>query len=236
MPSRKMQNAPRAGSILPQRNRRKVSYKVTGYRSVVDPVLVDATSLSPSLVAANTNGVGATAGAAALNTLGLQATSSGAAPSNVTVDTPHLPWLYSTARNFEEFRVTRAVLTVVGLQLGSTTQGTMSLMSSTDYVDAAIAAPTVGGLITGGAQFQLADLANRNYNMPLDVDTAWKKVSKVASLVSGTTILPVSSFDDLCFSNFTYAISNGPISVPVCTFYVTYDVEFRRPVSFTINN
>lgn len=185
------------------------------------------TSQSPATVATV---AGAALGSMVLAPVGLDGLNNGTGAIE-TIEKPHLPWLWKTAPNFMEYRVTRASLVVVGLQ-GSTATGQMTVVSSTDFAD--IGPTNLGTNAVGGTGFALADLANKNKVVPLRCDTSWKKVSSLTAMVLGNVRVSLSSCDDLLFTTFSYVIAGAP-SGDVVTFYIDYDVEFRGPISAADN-
>lgn len=232
MPKSKSSKAPRYGSIVPSPLRNRVTYRPTGFRNVRDPVCQDAGVTPTSLVVATTSAGGAANGAFTLCPFGISGVLATSFPLvNATIELPHLPWLWRTAANFEEYRITRAKLIVTGL-VGSTSTGIMSISSTTDYSDVTT---NLSANMVGGKSFALADLAAKNQEMPLDIDSTWKKVTSVTTRMGAGSIASINTADDLLFSNVTYVVSNGPPSTPVASFYVEYDVEFRKPVSFSMN-
>ncbi len=232
MPKSRSSKAPRYGSIVPSPLRNRVNYRPTGFRNVRDPLCQDAGIVPTSLIVATTSAGGAANGSVSMCPFGISGVLATSFPlSNTQIEFPHLPWLWRTASNFEEYRITRAKLIVSGL-VGSTTPGIMSISSTTDYGDLTT---NLSANMVGGKSFALADLAARNVEMPLDIDSTWKKVTSTTTRVGAGSIASINTADDLIFSNMTYVISNGPVSTPVASFYVEYDVEFRNPVSYSMN-
>lgn len=211
------------GVVLPQPGRKTVQFRNVGLRSVVDPIALDVTS-SANPYSVSTGSGGAVNGNFTLSPLGVSGVTPAGASSSVMP--AHLPWLHSTAINFLEFRVTRAVLNVVG-NVGSTATGTVVLASSPDYIDSAVPASAVGTLVVGGTSFPLADLATSNRKIPLRISSVWKNVSAVSSVVIGGTVVSNSTVDDLMFTGFQYSVFGGPNSTSVMSFFLEYDVEFR---------
>lgn len=214
------------------------------FRGIRDPLVSNATSLTPTVYTMNTDGAGAFSGSICLSPLGISGlvfsvpnpNTAGTAivPSIITMFSPFLPWLYNQAKGFEQYRVTRATAIWVS-NLGSTTTGRLMLDSSTDYSDAV----TANGISTstGGKVFDLASGASREFRFQMDVDSSWKKVSGATSLVTtpSNIVCPVNSINDLSFSTVFVTITGGPNSTNCGSMFVDYDVEFKDPISFGAN-
>lgn len=207
------------------------------YRQVSENLVDDASvGLSTVPWTITTDGGGFSSGYQTLAPQGIDATylSSGAFAYTVHTYT-HLAWLRSMSANFEEYRVTNAVLLVVG-NVGSTTSGRMAVMSSPDPADSGNT--TFSLLAVGGTTFDLATLAGREKRVPLKIDSGWKKISKRTNEITGgssDTITPINTVSDLAFTSIRVAVSGAPASTLVCTFNLVYDVEFRHPISSTVN-
>jgi len=215
------------------------------FRRIRDPLVNDASNLSPSAVALVADGSGNANLTYALSPLGisgLTATSTSATgPINflsTAFYAPYLPWLYNQARNFERYRVLSATLIITG-NVGSSATGRMLVDSSTDIADNVT--PVTVGLSTGGLVFDVASLAAKEKRFQLDVDSSWKKVSnRTYTAPSVTLALPTSSANDLLFSNIYISVvgataSGTAGSFTVANFAMEYDVEFRDPISYGAN-
>lgn len=222
------------GVVLPMKGRRQVQYRNVGQRGVVDPVASDATSSSNAFTLALDSGgngvfgmVFAPRGLSGVNAAGT---------TNVSITTPHLPWLLSTSRNFLEYRVSRATLVVVG-NVGSTSSGTVAVQTTTDTIDVLTpSAPGMGDLIAGGTSFALADLASSNKRIPMRVDSTWKRSTGVTSQLIAGNIVANATADELAFTAFILRVAGGPASSSGClTTYIEYDVEFRGVASASFN-
>lgn len=219
------------------------------FRGVRDPLVINASiGNNPSMISLTTDGSGNGQQFVSLAPFGFAGVSTGNAVAgqpitfvSTSFQSPTLPWLYNQARNFERYRVTRAVLIAVG-NLGSTATGRILLDSSTDASDNISAITTATS--TGGKVFDVGSLANKEARLQLDVDTAWKKCSSRTFGVdtNSTTLVPLNSVNDLIFSNIyigctgVSATSAAPVTgTIVAQFYVEYDVEFRDPISYGVN-
>lgn len=146
---------------------------------------------------------------------------------------PYLPFLYSTGKNFQEYRVTRAVLVFVSNR-SSTDAGRVSLGGSKDAVDAGGASQQFG--LVNGKQYDLATLSSSKegrFNLP--VDSSWKRVSALCFGNINGSWSPYNSVNDLCFSNAFIFTTGTSGSANIGTLYVEYDVEFRGPISLGLN-
>lgn len=223
---------PLNGSVLPSPRKTLVQYRNVGARSVVDPIVGALSSVSRTPYMASTSSTGISAGKFILSPLGVNGIKTDG--TTATLEPPHLPWLSSTAANFLSYRVTRAVLVVVGNQSAQAT-GQMSIASSPDCVDVLTAVTSVGDLVTGGVQFPIADLATGNRRIPLRIDSTWKKVSSRATVVVSGNVVQNASMDDLVFTGFQWSVTGGPVSVDLCSFFVEYDVEFKGVAGIGLN-
>lgn len=231
--SRKAVRPPINGVVVPQKNRRMVQYRNVGQRGVVDPACADASSSAAPLTL-NTDASGNGTYSMVFAPRGLNGVNP-AGTANIVLSAPHLPWLYNVARNFLEYRVTRAHLIIVG-NVGSTATGTVGVFTTTDMID--VFAPgtvNLGDVAVGGTTFALADLANNNKRIPMRIDSSWKKSTSVVSQLIAGNVLPNSSIDDLSFTGFIIRCSGGVASAGVLSAYIDYDVEFRG-VAGTVTN
>jgi hypothetical protein len=218
---------PLNGTVVPRAKSNVVQYKNVGARAVVDPVCNDvSSSRAPATI--STSAGGTAGGRFACGSQKLSGVNTAGAA--IQLQAAHLPWLTSASSNFSMYRISKASLIIVGVS-GTTSQGSISIMSSPDFVDTDLAAPTVGDLIVGGSQVSLSSLSNANKKIPLRIDSSWKKVSIQTSYLSGTTIVNNASVDDLIFTGFAYSVVGGPASTNVVQFYVEYDVEFKGVIS-----
>lgn len=214
------------------------------FRGVRDPVVVNASAVTPAVYTMNTDGAGAFSGTVSFSPLGLAGVvytvpspntpGTVIIPTYTTFTSPTLPWLYNQSRGFERYRVTRAVAIWVS-SVGSTVSGRLMLDSSTDYADAA----TINGISTstGGKVFDLASGAVREFRHAMDVDSSWKKVSSAVSMVgvSTSSVVTVNTVNDLQFSTLFVVITGGPTNTNCGSLFVEYDVEFKDPISFGAN-
>lgn len=159
--------------------------------------------------------------------------------TNTQYFSPNFPFLYNQAKNFERYRMLNATLVVVG-NVGSTATGRVIVDSSTDMADNV--SPITIGTSTGGTVFDLATLSGKEKRVPLDVDSSWKKVSSQTFNVfnSSTLVVPVSSGNDLIFTNvyisLVAATQAGSLGVfTAANFFLEYDVEFRDPIAYGVN-
>lgn len=213
---------------------------VATYRGIRDPITNDATASPPSMFSAQTDSNGKFANQFMLSPLGIigPVFTSAASGSPVTINkavifAPLLPWLYNASRNFERYRITRAVLIFVG-SVGSNATGQIMMDSTTDSQD--LVTPATFSTSTGGKIFDLASSANKEFRFQCDVDSSWKKVSgQTFSTYNTSTISFNNSVNDLLFTCPVLAIQAGPANTNCGSFYVEYDVQFRDPISFAAN-
>ena len=215
--------------------------KSSVYRRIRDPLCQDASINAPSMLPVTSNGSGTTNGVVALNPFGIEVpaltVSAGAlSATNTFWDTAHLPWFFSTARNFEKYRVLNATLIFVG-NIGSVSTGALTVVSTTDITDYVkkIVTPATS---TGGKTIDLATAATREQRFPLDIDSRWKLCSASTTYVTNgavQTLYTLNSMNDLTFSVIDYVVVGAPATTNVGSFYVEYDVEFRDPTSFVMN-
>lgn len=232
MPANKNNN----NRLGPNNNMKRQSHVFRGVRDMLTNDGSDSSSLSYTI---STDANGAATAAFGLAPLGIKsviATATGSTVSwtSTVTSPPRLPWLWNQARNFERYRVTRAVLCFIG-NVGSTTTGRILLDSSTDYAD--LTTPQTLGLGAGGRMFDLASSASKELRFQMDVDTSWKKVSASTVLTStSNSIIPVNSVNDLIFSAGFVTIVGGPGTQLVGNLVLEYDVEFRDPIAYGANN
>lgn len=219
------------------------------FKGIRDPVVINASiGNTPSMISLTTDSNGNAAELISFSPfgfsgLGVTSATAGQPATFTTVpyQSPALPWLYNQARNFERYRVLRAVLIAVG-NLGSSATGRLLLDSSTDAADNASVITTATS--TGGKVYDIGSLATKEARFQVDIDSSWKKCSSRTNLVSsnGLSCLPVSTVNDLLFTN-VYIACNGvsaSAAAPtagtiVAQFYMEYDVEFRDPISYGVN-
>lgn len=217
------------------------------FRSVRDPIVLDATQAGSGMVALVTNATGGATLSLLFSPFGVYSlsTSNVEAGKQVVfgqsqVTNTLLPWLYNQSRNFERYRVTRAVIIAVG-NVGSTATGRLMMDSSTDFTDATT--PITLGTSTGGKVWDVANMASKELRFALDVDSSWKKVSRSTFIFnpSGTVATPVNTVNDLSFStafiSCVGASAGGTVAdnTTIANFYLEYDVEFKDPISFGVN-
>lgn len=150
-----------------------------------------------------------------------------------TITTPALPFLYSTARNFQEYRVTRATFVFVSARPPGDA-GRITLGGSKDAIDTAAASQADG--FVGGRQWDLSSLSSgkeARFNLP--VDSVWKRVSPVCFANYGGTWVPAATVNDLCFANAFFYSTGVSAKGNLGSLYLEYDVEFRGPVSLAVN-
>lgn len=205
------------------------------YNKIIDPVVDDVTANPP---VASGYGTGSTW--IALAPLGVKGVTGTVASGSTTVTwslssvaPPRLPWLYNTARNFEEYRVTRAVL-VCKNNSGSVAAGDVILDSDSDFADVGTGNITLG-TSTGGT---VKPYSTREVRHSMDVDSSWKKVSGITSYYSNAVGYPVSSVNDIIFSTAYYSLvgtTASQLAPTPCNLFVEYDVQFRHPCTYTAN-
>jgi len=196
------------------------------YRGVRDNIVVDsrASTLQSTPFAANTT-TGFT-----LSPLGIGGTSTGSSAVVTLVENPHMPWLYTTSKNFEMYRVLNARLVVVA-NSSTTTTGNFGVVSSPDYSD-------TGGVsvATVGTAYPMSGLANKDVRIPLRIDSSWKKVSYITNQVvyysSSTYIVAVNSVNDITFGSVTITVNS---TAGLGLVYIEYDIEFKNPINNLIN-
>lgn len=218
------------------------------FQAVRDPVVTDASNgANPSMFSLVTDSSGNSNASFILSPFGVAGLSTNNATAgsqtvftSTTTTSPALPWLYNQARNFERYRVTRAVVIAVG-SVGSTASGRLLLDSSTDAADTVSAINVATS--TGGKVFDVAALSSRELRFNLDVDSSWKKCSSRTYLLngSGTVAIPVNHVNDLSFCTLfvgcfgATAAGSTAVGTSICQFFLEYDVEFRDPISYGAN-
>lgn len=208
------------------------------FRKVRDPWVQDATASSPSMWNITSASDGTTIfqyPVTVLPVVGVTVTVSGSSITwaSAPAYSAGLPWLYNQARNFERYRVLNATLIFVS-NLGSTATGRLSISTTTDIADL-IPAPSIA-TSTGGKVFDLAQGASKEFRLPMDVDSSWKKVSRNTMITSsGGALASANSINDLIFSAVNVTGVGMPASTTVGNFFIEYDVEFKDPVSWTFN-
>lgn len=200
--------------------------QVHTYRSVKDNVVTDARSgtLASMPFAAGTTTV------FSLNPLGVGGTSTGAGATVYLVESPHLPWLFTTAKNFEMYRITNARLVVVANN-STTATGNFAVVSSPDFSDSSAVS-----IATAGTAYPMSGLANKDVRVPLRTDSSWKKVSYLTNQVftiSGSTyVANINSANDIIFGNVVVTVNSTSALGLV---YLEYDVEFKYPINNLVN-
>lgn len=155
--------------------------------------------------------------------------------NTASIESPHLPWLYNTARNFERYRVTRANLVFVG-NVGSTSTGRIIMDSTTDYADM-LTTSTIANT-SGGKGWALASAANKDLRFQMDIDNSWKRVSAYThnTIAAATGYLDImSSVNDLLFSCLVIVVTGAAASTNIGTVFIEYDVEFKDPITWSAN-
>jgi hypothetical protein len=142
--------------------------------------------------------------------------------SNVTL--PALPWFLAQARNYEEYRVTNAVLEFVP-RLGTNVVGQIIITSSRDVADGLMA---VNNLSLSGNTQPVPLGRSTKVRVPLEVDTNWKPVSNTLTRTFNNTLVNFHSLQELSFTTVAIIV-NGPASSNVGTIYLDMSVQFRGP-------
>lgn len=163
------------------------------------------------------------------------------------VDPPHLRKLFNIASDFKYYRVLGGKLIFVP-NYGSTQSGQIVLSSSRDVGDSSQAAQAAYSSSVNYRTFNLSQV-NKEISIPLDVDSAWKKVTSVLSVPGQTspfngsagsaTIIPMNTVNDLCFTGISMTVTN-PSAVASETnygvFMLSYDVEFKGLIDAVVNS
>jgi len=209
------------------------------FRNVRDPVVLDASQGLPTSFSITTNSSGSFNNNQTICPLGIVGYNilSAASGSSVTYTTSYIqgakhPWLYNQARNFERYRITRYVLIFVG-NVGSTATGSIMLDSSSDFAD--VITVQGFGASTGGKIFDLAQSAGKELRFNCDVDSSWKKVSSQVFSLTGNTLVPVSTGNDLSCTNWFVTVNGAASNTLVGSLYAEFDVEFKDPISYGVN-
>lgn len=215
------QNSTRRANVTPGRH---------VYRGIRDPIVADAsaTTMAPLTLAAGVE-IG---NSYILCPMGVQGMSwsTSSNPAVATAVPARLPFLFSTARNFQQYRVTRAVLVFVSSQ-GSTATGRISLSGSADAADNTTASAAMQFGMVNAKQVDLGSGASREARYQLPVDAVWKKVSSTTLTGLGGAIVPVNTVNDLSFSTALFNATGTTGTGNIGALYVEYDVEFKDPIT-----
>jgi len=213
------------------------------FRNVREASVVDASAASPGVANISTDGTGQASGYIVISPLGIGypvfTSSSATGPITVAranLQSPRLPWLYNTSRNFERYRITRCVAIFVGNTSANTT-GTLGVATTTDYADY-INNVTLA-TTSGGKTFPIAQTGSKDLRIQCDIDSSWKKVSSstYATLTGvGGSFIPTNTVNDLMVTFLSYSIVGATAGATVGQFSFEYDVEFRDPISYGQNN
>lgn len=183
----------------------------------------------------------------ALHPMGLTSTALGASSytrgATGNVQGPPLRGLYNKAVDFQWFRVPRARFIFVAV-VGSTTPGTITLSGYTDPFD--ITNTTTVATVSSSATktFPLSSGASKEISVPIPVDSTWKKCSSVLTVPGNVfpftaadagSLAVVNTVADLCFGAVFARVVGTTASVPIGSFYIEYDVEFKGPIDSSIN-
>lgn len=226
-----------------------VNHKFSGCR---DALTQGGTGAAPAttMQPISTNASGNGSGNATLCPVGLTAPRLNASgivydtPSVGNVAGPQMRGLYYKALDFQWYRVTRAKLVFVGVQ-GSTATGTITLAAYTDPLDASsnTTASTVSSAST--RTFDIANSSSRELSVPIPVDTSWKKVTSYTMVRADAPpffgasngLVAVNSVADLAFAGISWYVAGSAVSQPtVGNLFIDYDVEFKSPIDFSLNN
>lgn len=149
---------------------------------------------------------------------------------------PSLAWLYSTAINFEQYRITNARAVFVG-NTTVDTHGFITIASSPDHGD--FKSQGINRANGAGAKtFALSSSANKELSVQLNIDPSWKKITALTVALSGTInvdLLPLNTVNDLIASSVSISVNGGPSDAYIGMMVVVYDVEFRHPISYIMN-
>lgn len=149
----------------------------------------------------------------------------------IFVENPHLPWLLSAARVWEEFRILSASFEFVPTA-GSGVTGTMTITSSRDPADKFDAGTT--NSLAGNTKVHPLSRTS-GFTVPLEVDNRWKPVSLTLvrhMQVQGFTLgaaVPVHSLNELVFTAVELQAQNCDPAKQIGLMYVNYRVQFRGP-------
>lgn len=194
-----------------------------------------------------TDASGTSSSGFALSPLGLTASSlsSGAfvAGSTGNVDPPHLRKLFNLASDFRMYRVLSGKLVFVP-NYGANVTGQLALSSSRDVADSGNSAQIAYASAANYRVFNLSQV-NKEFSIPLDVDSSWKKVTSVLSVpnnvppflgpVSTAVSIHVNTTNDLCFTSVACTVNTGPASASVGVLVVDYEVEFKGLIDSAVN-
>lgn len=234
---------------MSKQNRQVTKPKASGnkaqlhvYRGIRDIILNDARSTTVSAFTTTSGGNASVNGALVPMPLTVpQSIGGGTAGTMDTVVYPRCSWLTNTAKNFQSYRVTRAVLIFVG-NAGSTSSGTVNLMASRDYADVTTAVQTAYVVGKDSKSFDLASSSTKELKLAMPVDTSWKKITTELAVLGnngfgGTqySVVPINTVNDLIATAFNIQVVGGPASTNIGNAFIEYDVEFRDPVAIALN-
>lgn len=212
------------------------------YRGIRDIILNDARGTTVSTLNTTSGGNASINGAFVPMALTVpQSVSGGTSGTYDTVVYPRCNWLTSTAKNFQSYRLTRAVLIFVG-NAGSTNSGTVNMMASRDFADVTTGIQTAYVVGRDAKSFDLASSSTKELRLPMPVDTSWKKVTSELAILgnngySGTqySVVPCNTVNDLIATSFGILVVGGPASTNIGNAFIEYDIEFRDPVAIAVN-
>lgn len=182
-----------------------------------------------------------------LHPMGLTSTTLGAstyaAGGTGNVQGPPLRGLYNKAVDFQWYRITRAKFVFVPV-ITTTNKGQITLSAYTDPFD--IANTTTTGQVSGQytKSFPIAATATRECSVPIPVDSTWKKCTSILTVpgnvfpftaASAGAIAIVNTVADLTFGAVFARVVGADVSIPIGTFYIDYDVEFKAPIDSSVN-
>lgn len=210
-------------------------------------VVGSTTGPGTSVVKVTTDSTGTSSVQFALGPAGLQGAvlASGAYTnaSNFNIDYPHLRKLYNLAVDFRMYRVLSGKLIFVP-NYGANVTGLLALASSRDVSDVGQSAQIAYASAANYRVFNMSQV-NKEMAVPLDVDTAWKKVTPLLSVAnnsppftaasSNTTVVNMNTVNDLCFSGIGCTVNTGPASAAVGVLVVEYEVEFKGLIDSAVN-
>lgn len=215
------------------------------FRGVRDVLVEDASVVGSKPVPLTTGAQGTVSyngflSCSGMNTVPLGAATASYANTVYLVTPPRMNWLLNTSKNFGSFRVTRANLVFIG-NVGSTATGKVVMFASRDVVD--VSQNISVSTSQGGKVFDLASAATRELRIPMPVDPSWKKVTNVTCVRGdsypwggdASSVIQINSVNDLIFSAFAVTVVGGPANADIGSLLVEYDVEFRDPISISIN-
>lgn len=213
------------------------------YRGIRDIILNDTRGNVVSSITTNASGAGNISGMMMPLLLTSPQTGSGGTPAtNDVVAYARCNWFASTAKNFQSYRITRAVLIWVG-NVGSTSPGTINMFGSRDVMDATTGLQTAYIVGQDSKSFDLASSANKEQRLQMPVDPSWKKITSTLNRLgndgfNGTqySVVPVNSVNDLIAFSWYIQVVGGPASTNVGNAFIEYDVEFKGPISPVLNS